>query len=134
APERAVVAIFEALEQAGATIVEARDPSVLPKATKNAAEIDGHKAAQLRDGAALSRFLHWLSVEAPKGGLTEIAPAERLHQFRRETGALRDLSFDTISGAGPNGAVVHYRVSEKTNRTIEPESLFLLAIGWPSPR
>jgi Xaa-Pro aminopeptidase len=133
-PDRAVVAIFEALEQAGAKLVEARDPSVLSKATKNAAEIAGHKAAQLRDGAALSRFLHWLSVEAFKGGgLTEIAAAERLHQFRRETGALRDLSFDTISGAGPNGAVVHYRVSEKTNRIIEPNALFLVDSGGQYP-
>lgn len=128
-PDRAVVAIFEALETAGAKVVEARDPAILPKATKNAAEIAGHKAAQLRDGAALTRFLHWLSVEAPKGGLTEIDAAERLHQFRRDTGELRDLSFDTISGAGPNGAVVHYRVSEKTNRPIEADSLFLVDSG-----
>jgi Xaa-Pro aminopeptidase len=128
-PERAVVAIFDALEQAGASIIEARDPAVLPKAAKNDAEIAGHKAAQLRDGAALTRFLHWLSIEAPKGTLTEMAAAERLHQFRRDTGELRDLSFDTISGAGPNGAVVHYRVSEKTNRPIEPGSLFLIDSG-----
>jgi Xaa-Pro aminopeptidase len=132
-PDRAVVAIFEALDKAGAKLVEARDPAVLPKAIKNAAEIAGHKAAQLRDGAALSRFLHWLSVEAPKGGLTEMAAADRLHQFRRETGELRDLSFDTISGAGPNGAVVHYRVSDKTNRTIEPNSLFLVDSGGQYP-
>lgn len=128
-PDRAVVAIFEALEKAGATLIETRDPSILPKATKNDAEIGGHKAAQLRDGAALTRFLHWLSVEGPKGGLTEIVAAERLHDFRRETGELRDLSFDTISGAGPNGAVVHYRVSEKTNRPIELNSLFLVDSG-----
>jgi Xaa-Pro aminopeptidase len=132
-PDRAVVAIFEALEQAGAKIIEARDPAILPKAIKNPAEIAGHKAAQLRDGVALSRFLHWLSGEAAKGGVTEIDAAERLHQFRRETGALRDLSFDTISGAGPNGAVVHYRVSEKTNRTIEPNSLFLVDSGGQYP-
>jgi Xaa-Pro aminopeptidase len=132
-PDRAVVAIFEALEQTGAKLIEARDPAVLPKAVKNAAEIAGHKAAQLRDGAALSRFLRWLSIEAPKGGLTELAVAERLHEFRRDTGELRDLSFDTISGAGPNGAVVHYRVSEKTNRTIELNSLFLVDSGGQYP-
>lgn len=132
-PDRAVVAIFEALEKAGAHVIEARDPVVLPKAIKNAAEIAGHKAAQLRDGAALSRFLHWLSVEAPKGDLTEIAAAERLHQFRRETGELRDLSFDTISGAGPNGAVVHYRVSERTNRPIDRNSLYLVDSGGQYP-
>jgi Xaa-Pro aminopeptidase len=128
-PDRAVAAIFDALESGGARIIEARDPVVLPKAIKNPAEIAGHKAAQLRDGAALSRFLHWLSIEAPKGELTEISAAERLHQFRRDTGELRDLSFDTISGAGPNGAVVHYRASEKTNRPITQGSLYLVDSG-----
>ncbi len=128
-PDRAVAAIFDALESSGARIIEARDPVVLPKAIKNPAEIAGHKAAQLRDGAALSRFLHWLSIEAPKGELTEMSAAERLHQFRRDTGELRDLSFDTISGAGPNGAVVHYRASEKTNRPITQGSLYLVDSG-----
>ena len=128
-PDRAVAAIFDALESSGARIIEARDPVVLPKAIKNPAEIAGHKAAQLRDGAALSRFLRWLSSEAPKGELTEMSAAERLHQFRRDTGELRDLSFDTISGAGPNGAVVHYRASEKTNRPITQGSLYLVDSG-----
>jgi len=128
-PDRAVAAIFDALESSGASIIEARDPVVLPKAIKNPAEIAGHKAAQLRDGAALSRFLRWLSIEAPKGELTEMSAAERLHQFRRDTGELRDLSFDTISGAGPNGAVVHYRASEKTNRPIMQDSLYLVDSG-----
>ena len=128
-PDRAVAAIFDALESSGASIIEARDPVVLPKAIKNPAEIAGHKAAQLRDGAALSRFLRWLSSEAPKGELTEMSAAERLHQFRRDTGELRDLSFDTISGAGPNGAVVHYRASEKTNRPIMQDSLYLVDSG-----
>ena len=125
-PERAVAAIFEALEQGGAKVLALRDPAVLPKAIKNDTEIAGHKAAQARDGAALSRFLHWLSVEAPKGGLTELSAADRLEAFRKDTGLLEDLSFDTISGAGPNGAVVHYRVEEKTNRPIEPGTLCLV--------
>ena len=128
-PERAVAAIFEALDGAGAKTVEARDPTVLAKAVKNAAEIAGHKAAQARDGAALTRFLHWLAVEAPKGGLTELDASDKLEGFRKATGVLRDLSFDTISGAGPNGAVVHYRVSEETNRPIELNSLFLIDSG-----
>ena len=128
-PDRAVAAIFFALDDGGAAVLEARDPAVLPKAIKNAAEIAGHKAAQARDGAALSRFLHWLSVEAPKGGLTELSAAARLHTFREETGLLRDLSFDTISGAGPNGAVVHYRVSEATSRPIEMGTLYLVDSG-----
>ena len=128
-PERSVAAIFESLRSAGAKIVEKRDPAVLPKALKNAVEISGHRAAQARDGAAVSRFLHWLSAEAPKGGLDELTAAARLEQFRRDGGDLRDLSFDTISGAGPNGAVVHYRASEETNRPIEPGILYLVDSG-----
>lgn len=128
-PERAVAAIFEALAAGGAEPVEERDPVVLPKAIKNAVEIAGHKAAQARDGAALSRFLHWLSVEAPGGGIDELVAQERLRAFRAEGGLLRDLSFDTISGAGPNGAVVHYRASEETNRVLEPGSLYLVDSG-----
>ncbi|MEO6041134.1 MAG: aminopeptidase P family protein [Croceibacterium sp.] len=132
-PERAVTAIFDALEAAGATAVRLTDPCVLPKAIKNAAEQAGTRAAHERDGAALSRFLHWLSVEGPSGGLDEMAAADRLHAFRRENGDLRDLSFDTISGAGPNGAVVHYRVSEETNRRLEPGSVYLVDSGGQYP-
>jgi Xaa-Pro aminopeptidase len=128
-----VQAIFSALEAAGAQVAEHRDPCVLPKAIKNEAEQAGHRAAQTRDGAAVARFLHWLSVEAPKGGVDEISAQERLHQFRRDTGQLRDLSFDTISGAGPNGAVVHYRVSEETNRVLEPGSVYLVDSGGQYP-
>jgi Xaa-Pro aminopeptidase len=132
-PERAVVAIFSALEAAGATPVALTDPVVLPKAVKNSAEQSGHRAAQARDGAAVARFLHWLSIEGPKGGLDEISAAERLHEFRRATGDLRDLSFDTISGAGPNGAIVHYRVSEETCRKLEPSSVYLVDSGGQYP-
>jgi len=128
-PERAVAAIFEALDNAGARVIEARDPAVLPKAIKNDAEIAGHKAAQARDGAALSRFLHWMSVEAPKGGLTEMSAARKLHEFREATGVLRDLSFDTISGAGPNAAIPHYRVTAESSRPIEPNSIYLVDSG-----
>jgi Xaa-Pro aminopeptidase len=132
-PERAVAAIFEALEGAGAKVVQKRDPSVLPRAIKNDAEIGGHKAAQARDGAALVRFLHWLSVEAPKGGIDELGAAAKLQRFRQECGDLRDTSFDTISGAGPNGAIVHYRVTEATNRPIEMNSLYLVDSGGQYP-
>jgi Xaa-Pro aminopeptidase len=132
-PERAVAAIFEALEGAGAKVVAKRDPSVLAKAVKNEVEIAGHRAAQARDGAALVRFLHWLSVEAPKGGLDELKAAERLLEFRRACGDLRDTSFDTISGAGPNGAIVHYRVTEESNRPLEMNSLYLVDSGGQYP-
>ncbi len=132
-PERAVAAIFTALEVAGATPIRLTDPVVLPKAVKNAAEQAGTRAAHIRDGAALSRFLHWLSIEGPTGSVDELSAAARLHQFRRDTGDLRDLSFDTISGAGPNGAIVHYRVSEETNRPLEPNSVYLVDSGGQYP-
>ena len=128
-PQRAVAAIFEALEQAGADILPLRDPAVLPKAVKNPVEIAGHKAAQARDGAALSRFLHWLAEAGPAGTETEMSAAAKLHDFRRESGLLVDLSFDTIAGSGPNGAVVHYRAEEKTNRPVESGTLLLVDSG-----
>ncbi|MDE2405740.1 MAG: aminopeptidase P family protein [Sphingomonadales bacterium] len=130
-PERSVAAIFAALD--GAEIVETRDPTVLPRARKNPVEQAGHRAAQARDGAAMVRFLHWLSVTAPAGTVDEIGAAERLHQFRRECGDLRDLSFETISGAGPNGAIVHYRVSPETNRRLDPGSVYLVDSGGQYP-
>ena len=128
-PERAVSAVFAGLEAGGAQIVPVRDPAVLAKAIKNRAEQAGQRAAQARDGAALSKYLHWLSIEAPKGGLTEISASDQLRKFREETGKLRDLSFDTISGAGPNGAIMHYKASEETNRPIEPSSVYLCDSG-----
>jgi Xaa-Pro aminopeptidase len=128
-PERSVAAIFHALYQAGAEAVAVTDPVVLPKAIKNEVEQAGHRAAQARDGAAIARFLRWIEVEAPKGGVTELSAADRLQAFRAEGGLLKDLSFDTISGAGPNGAVVHYRVSEETSRTLEPNSVYLVDSG-----
>ena len=128
-PQRTVAAILHLLDDAGVDVVRLDDPTVLPKAIKTDAEISGHRAAQARDGAAVSRFLHWLSVEAPKGGVDELGAEERLHAFRADTGQLRDLSFDTISGAGPNGAIVHYRVSQETNRTLEPNSVYLVDSG-----
>ncbi len=128
-PERAVAAIFEALEKAGAKIVPLRDPTILPKAIKNPAEIAGQKAAQARDGAAIARFLHWIDEEAPKGDVDELKASDHLEALRRENPELRDLSFDSISGAGPNGAIVHYRSSEKTNRKLEKGTLYLIDSG-----
>jgi Xaa-Pro aminopeptidase len=128
-PDRAVSAIFGALKDGGATIIEARDPTILPKAVKNAVEQSGHRAAQARDGAALTRYLHWLSQEAHKGELTELSAAAKLRSFREATGMLKDLSFDTISAAGANGASPHYKVDEKSNRRIEPNSVYLCDSG-----
>ena len=128
-PERAVVAVFDALAKGGAKIVEARDPAVLAKAIKNHAEQGGSRAAHARDGAALSRYLHWLSVKAPTGALTEITASDQLRAFREATGKLLDLSFDTISGAGPHGAIMHYKASAETDRRIEPSSVYLCDSG-----
>ena len=128
-PDRSVAAIFGALKDAGATIVETRDPTILPKATKNVVEQAGHRAAQARDGAALSQFLHWMSETAHQGGLNELSAAARLQAFREDTGMLKDLSFDTISATGPNGAHCHYKVDEASNRNIEPNSIYLVDSG-----
>ena len=128
-PERAVAAIFEALEKAGAKILPTRDPTILPKAIKNPAEIAGQKAAQARDGAAIARFLRWVDAEAPKGEVDELIASDHLEALRRESPELRDLSFDSISGAGPNGAIVHYKSSEKTNRKLEKGTLYLIDSG-----
>lgn len=113
----------------GKSLARAQDPCLLPKAKKNAVELKGARAAHVRDGAAMVRFLAWLDRTAAGGGLDEIACAKHLEDFRRETGALKDISFDTISGAGPNGAIVHYRVTEKTNRALKPGELFLVDSG-----
>jgi Xaa-Pro aminopeptidase len=128
-PERAVAAIFEALEKAGAKVLPLRDPTILPKALKNPAEIAGQKAAQTRDGTAIARFLHWIDEEAPKGEVDELIASDKLESLRRESPELRDLSFDSISGAGPNGAIVHYKSSEKTNRKLEKGTLYLIDSG-----
>ena len=128
-PERSVAAIVEALEKAGATVLPLRDPSVLPRAVKNPAELAGQRAAQARDGVAMARFLKWVEAEAPSGELDELSASDRLEALRREDPLLKDLSFDSISGAGPNGAIVHYRSSQVTNRKLEQGSLFLIDSG-----
>ncbi|UYY75797.1 aminopeptidase P family protein [Sphingomonas sp. R1] len=128
-PGTAVAAIFDALEAGGATVVALRDPVILAKAIKNPAEVAGHKAAQARDGAALSRFLKWFEETAPQGGLTELSAADKLRGFREATGKLKDLSFDTISATGPNGAIPHYKVTEESSLPIERGQLFLIDSG-----
>ena len=128
-PDYGVAAIFRLLEDAGAKPVAERDPVILPKAIKNSVEQQGHRSAQKRDGAAVTRFLHWLSVAAPKGGETELSAAAKLQEFRKATGVLKDNSFDTISAAGPHAAIPHYRVDEESNLPIEPGSIFLCDSG-----
>lgn len=121
--------IVRRIEAGGGRIVEGADPIVLPKARKNAAELGGTRAAHLRDGAAMVRFLCWFDREAPKGGLDEIAAAKALEGFRADTGLLKDLSFDTIAGVGPHAAIPHYRVSTATNLPIRPGDIFLVDSG-----
>ena len=128
-PASCVSAIFAALEEGNAIIVEARDPCILAKAVKNPTEIAGTVAAHRRDGAALTRFLHWFDGEAIKGELTEMSAATKLRQFRDQTNVLEDLSFDTISGAGPNAAIPHYRVSDDSSRAIAVDSIYLVDSG-----
>jgi Xaa-Pro aminopeptidase len=96
---------------------------------KNASEIAGARAAQLRDGAAVAKFLAWFDREAPRGALTEIDAVEAIESFRRDSGVLKDVSFPTISGAGPDGAIVHYRVTRRSNRRIAAGELFLIDSG-----
>lgn len=120
--------LTQALEAAGGTAILGPDPIALMKAAKNKAELAGTRAAHVRDGAAMARFLCWFDREAPKGKLTEIAATEALETFRRETGALKDISFPTIAGAGPHAAIPHYRVSETSNRRIG-RGMFLIDSG-----
>ncbi len=120
---------IDELREAGARIVEQTDPCALPRATKNAAEIEGARTAHIRDGAAVTRYLHWLDTEAQSGEIDEITAAKKLEAFRAESDELRDLSFDSISGSGPNGAVVHYRVTTQTNRKLQRGELFLIDSG-----
>lgn len=120
---------FDRLEAAGATVVRGMDPCTLPRAQKNAVEIEGSRQAHIRDGAALSRFLHWVDTVAQDTLPDEREVAETLERFREETGALKDLSFDTIAGAGPNGALPHYKPVTRTIRRIEKGSLLLVDGG-----
>ncbi|MCF2522591.1 aminopeptidase P family protein [Bradyrhizobium sp. G127] len=125
----AAEALSRSIAAEGGKPVRLSDPVALLKAVKNSAEIAGTRAAHKRDGAALARFLAWIDREAPSGKLTEIDAVEALETFRRDTGALKDVSFPTISGTGPNGAIVHYRVTRKSNRRIMPGDLLLIDSG-----
>ncbi|MDE1902387.1 MAG: aminopeptidase P family protein [Alphaproteobacteria bacterium] len=121
--------IFDRLSESGATIQRGADPCQLPKACKNAAELAGTRQAHRRDGAALTRFLAWLAREAPGGKLTEIAASDRLERFRSDGEHFKGLSFPTISGAGANGAIVHYRASRESERRLEDGTLYLVDSG-----
>ncbi|RVU21051.1 aminopeptidase P family protein [Methylobacterium oryzihabitans] len=127
------VALRRRIEAAGGRVDVGPDPITAMKAVKNAAEIAGSRAAHRRDGAAMTRFLAWLAGEAPGGAVSEIAAVARLEAFRAEAGDLRDVSFPTISGSGPNGAIVHYRVTRASDRRLAPGELFLVDSGAQYP-
>ncbi|MCB2116418.1 MAG: aminopeptidase P family protein [Rhodobacteraceae bacterium] len=128
-PATAPLQVTRELEEAGIAIAPAPDPCLLPKARKNAAEIAGMEAAHLRDGAAMAEFLAWLDAEAPGGGLTEIDVVKKLEGFRRATNALKEISFETICGTGPHGAIMHYRVTTETNRPLTPGEIVVIDSG-----
>jgi Xaa-Pro aminopeptidase len=128
-PALSVAAIPLAIEAGGGQVLALRDPTVIPRAVKNPVEQAGHRAASIRDGAALARFLRWIAIEARKGAQTELSAAAKLEEFRRETGVLKDLSFDAISATGPHGAIPHYHVTEESSLPIEPGQLYLIDSG-----
>lgn len=128
-PQRTASFIFDQLEKYGAEIVEGKDPCILPKARKNSVEVEGSREAHIRDGAAVCDFLAWLAAEAPLGKLTEVAVQDYLDACREQQALWKDQSFPTISAAGSNGAIVHYRATEASNRALAPGCLYLVDSG-----
>jgi len=128
-PSMASSWFFGALGKAGAEVVRGQDPVMLPRAKKNSVEVEGSRKAHRRDGAALSRFLRWYEANGQTGEVTEIDCAKKVEEFREATNELQDLSFNSISSAGPNGAINHYRPDTQTNRKLAKGSLFLLDSG-----
>ena len=132
-PGTCVAGIFTALELAGANIIEARDATIAMKAAKTTVELDGTRAAHVRDGLAVTRFLHWFEGAAAAGDLDELKAQARLEAFRRESNLLRDLSFDSISAFGGNGASPHYKSSPESNLPITGNNLYLIDSGGQYP-
>ena len=128
-PASAAQWVFARLEVAGAEVQRGDDPCLLPKARKNPTELAGARAAHRRDGVALTTFLAWLTQAAPEGGISELAASDRLYDLRAGGDRFRDLSFDTISGSGPQSAVIHYRVTPETDRELKPGELYLVDSG-----
>ena len=128
-PAGSPVWFAQKLRDAGATVVAGPDPCLMPKAQKNAVEQAGSRDAHERDAVAMCRFLHWLSRNAPRGTETEMSAADRLLVLRGEVRGFRGESFPAISGASEHGAIIHYRVTEATNRVIKPNEVYLIDSG-----
>ena len=122
------LALIQILESAGGKPKSGPDIVGVLKARKNRVELEGAKAANERDGAAVCRFLNWMKHDAPKGVITEISAVEAIESFRRDSGMLKDISFPTIAAVGANSAIPHYRVSEVSNRKVS-RGLFLIDSG-----
>lgn len=120
---------WQVMSEKGAQVEDMDDPAIIPRACKTAAEQKAIKNAHVRDGVALARFLKWVDDEAPKGGLTEQDIVDRLYAFRLMDPQFKGNSFDTISGWGANGAIVHYRVDAESNAAIKPPGLLLVDSG-----
>jgi Xaa-Pro aminopeptidase len=121
------------LQAAGATVVDGADPCIMAKAIKNAGELRGIRDAHIRDGAAVSRLLCWLDGEAPRRQVSELEVCEKLLQLRMQQTSFLEPSFATISGSGANGAIVHYRATQSSDRALKNGELFLLDSGGQYP-
>lgn len=132
-PALAPAKYVQTLRETGARIVDMTDPCALPRACKNDIEIAGARSAHVRDGAAISQFLHWVATSAQGGDIDEITASKKLEEYRAASGKLADLSFDSISAAGPNGAICHYKVSTESNLKLLPGSLYLIDSGGQYP-
>lgn len=132
-PKRSASWFHRQLSDAGATVIEADDPVLLPRACKNEAEIEGMRQAHIRDGVALTKFLAWLDEEANTRDVTELEVEKKLLEFRQQQQDFREPSFDTIAGSGEHGAIVHYRATEESNKVLARDTLFLLDSGGQYP-
>ena len=128
-PNTCPMAIYNTLKANSNTVIQTDDPCILPKAIKNKTEIKGSKAAHLIDGSAFIKFLHWLDINLQNSELDEIEVTQRLEEFRRATGSLQEIAFDTICGSASNGAIIHYRVTKQSNKKIKQNNLLLIDSG-----
>ncbi len=128
-PKQAHSAIFDVLDKHNTDTIEVNDPIQIDKACKNDVELDGARAAHIRDAVAVCKFLCWIDDRAPTGEISEMDAVDKFLKLRQDVSLFKGTSFDTISGAGPSGAIVHYRVTPKTSRRLENGILYLVDSG-----